>query len=557
MPSINKTISGLDNTNPLDGSEYIPVVQSGITKKTTIDNIISGNAHASVTIGRYSETGPYSVAVGIGARAYDWSSTALGPDAFANGYAVAVGYSSHSSGFGAITIGSYSKARGDFSVSIGYKTNRNRTAANSIALGRYAEANTSSIAIGRGSYAEHRSVSIGEYSYSGNSYGIAIGFRAYQSSENGIALGSYSSNHGYDSVSIGNNSHTTNEQAISIGYQSHSGLLAVAIGCNSYSSFIGTAIGSNSQSSGDYSVSLGNDTGARRYSSIAIGNSAQSNYESSTVIGQNTSDFTMGSIVLGGHRSSDISPTTHEQRFIGRTKPISNATCVWEENDFRLFITYPGVAGNSFSVFITDSTGTPDVVYSMTFISNVLSIVLGTDGSGNLTTTMGNVMDSLGGFGFGNGYNSGGPSTVLHVSSSPGTLNLPLSGGSDAIFDCIMTVDGNTPDAEGSHNLPNISENSIGRLTGTVIGYDRLIATQGIGAGEMAVFSLTPNVASRKNNGDFSLLNEPIFVLETSSVGATSWAVPTIELFNKEVLIHVYGTTDLLWVAFLKFEATY
>ena len=478
MTSINKTISGLDDTNPLDGSEYLPVVQSGITKKTTIDNIISGNAHASVTIGRYASTGPYSVAVGIGARAYDWSSTAIGPSAIAYGYSVAVGYSTHSSGFGSVTMGAYSKARGDFSVSVGYKTNRNRTAANSIAIGRNAEANTSSIAIGRESYAEHRSVSIGEYAYSGNNYGIAIGFRAYQASENGLALGSYSSNHGYDSIAIGNISHTTNEQAIAIGYQSQAGLLSVAIGCNAYSSFIGTAIGANSESSGEYSTSLGNNAKARRFSSVAIGNYAHSNYESSTVIGQNVNDFTMGSTVFSGHRSSDISPTTHEQRFIGRTKPISNATGVWEQNDFRLFITYPGNAGNAISVFVTDNTGTPDIPFRIDFISNVLSIVLGTDSSGNLITTMGNITSALSGFGFGNGYNLGGPSTIMHITESPGTLSFALTGGSDAITDCILTVDGDIPDSEGSHNLPNISENSIGRLTGTVIGYDRLIATK-------------------------------------------------------------------------------
>lgn len=305
----------------------------------------SGNATSRKTIA----SGPYSVAIGMGAQATTQSaSMALGTNSTASGfastsigyaseatnhYAVAIGYyskatqyyahafglGSEATGQGSLALGMYSKASGNYSSTMGYYAEANKPY--SVALGYYAKAyGDYSGAFGRGAQATgNNSIAVGYGVISGGLDASAFGKSASASGQGSLAMGVSSVASGLNSVSIGYSSDATNQYSVAIGYDTQSGgqysmgagyqanasaNYSTALGVNAASAGIyATAMGYGASSAGSYSIALGmNSTSTANYAtSLGYGSDATAPF--STAIGYNASASGDKAISIGAYYS--------------------------------------------------------------------------------------------------------------------------------------------------------------------------------------------------------------------------------------------------------------
>lgn len=150
----NVKISQLDSVVQLTGQEEVPVVQSGVTKKTTVDFITAGNIGLidpySVALGvdaAYQGEGSYNTAIGSNTLFSNTgdNNTAVGANAMSANITgqnnVAVGFNSSSgntTGQGNVSVGlnaNASNQTGDYNTAVGTNALYSNQASNNIAVG--------------------------------------------------------------------------------------------------------------------------------------------------------------------------------------------------------------------------------------------------------------------------------------------------------------------------------------------------------------------------------------------------------------------------------------
>jgi hypothetical protein len=298
----------------------------------------SGNATSRKTIA----SGPYSVAIGMGAQATTQSAAmALGTNSTASGFAsTSIGYASEASNHYAVAIGYYSKATQYYTHAFGLLAEA--TATGSLALGMYAKARGNySSSLGYGSDASHEyAVAVGYQARAYNGYATAIGYQANASNTFGVALGYQAKATAANSFSFGNNSEAAGENSFAIGtlglntdgtvnntrptktFLSYS----VALGMGAQSTKKGAiSMGVNSTASGDYSTSIGYGPTASANFSTAVGVNASSAGVYATALGYGASSVGGYSIALGMNASSAANYATALGYSSDATAPYSTA----------------------------------------------------------------------------------------------------------------------------------------------------------------------------------------------------------------------------------------
>ena len=542
-----------------------------------------------VNIGLGNDVGAkYGIAIGVSNQAYDSGVIAIGAHNLANeNYCIAIGYRNNATGLRA--------------TAIGYGNNSSQNYA--IAIGSSAQATgVSSICIGRGTYGSaNYSIAIGSSSTASNTNAIAIGANAYANSENAMAIGQTAKAKAGYSIAMGDHAYATGISTIAIGGSAYcdavrdgialgtstqvataygiaigSGAYArsgespsIAIGPGSQASGGGVAIGDGT-SAGQRSIAFGYDAVATVAYSVALLGQANGNYSLAIGVGSNASydnaiafgngatstcdtDFTVRGGV--GDYEGIIAPSTHAQKLFGTTLAVINAVATWSGSDWNIYVTNnvtTGTSGNSWTLNINDTTGTPDVSLTVITSSPYVIVTLATDSDGNVITTLDDAGTALTNAGYGFTYNGGGPSTVVSDGDA-GTHAFDFSGGVDAVTPVVLTADGT--DAT-SNNLPTTMNSTVSRMSGQVVGYYPLLISGQ--SGDSATFTLEPTMVIRDNSSNYTLVGPAIFTLETSTEGAAEWTVPTLTINDStQLYITVTGEdTDLNWIGFFSFEST-
>ena len=252
----------------------------------------------TVSIGTFScSKGTNSVAVGSDNCERDWSSSSSSLDKTkfkTHDYATSVNGGAYSDG--AISIGTWSMAYGDYSIAIGSTNKEDFTS----------------------------DAGIHTYTRPGAYRSIAIGHnnRIEENAQDSISLGSNSSIQASNAIAIGNSAQVRRTTGIAIGYGASTGS---TIDSTMYGDY-GIAIGKDSKVGSDYGISIGYNAGTLNKGSnnIAIGTNACQYVTGSnkTCIGTNSGPET-------GHAWASASDTT-ERIFIGSKSKFNNAPAVLE-----------------------------------------------------------------------------------------------------------------------------------------------------------------------------------------------------------------------------------
>ena len=219
-------------------------------------------------------------------------------------------------GFVSLNYGMGSKAKGKYSIALGFVNNA--LAESSIAIGNKNKAlGDFSTAMGSNTNA------IGNFSTAMGNYTTAGAFASTAFGYNTVASGSYSFAMGQNNIALGNNSTAMGRRSDAIG-------------------FVSTAIGEGTAALGDYSTSIGYETIAKGISSFAAGSSTNANSYSSTTMGSYTIAKGYASTVIGLYNDSIL---TYNQTFVTPNTPLfivgngnsnstrSNAMVVYKNGD--------------------------------------------------------------------------------------------------------------------------------------------------------------------------------------------------------------------------------
>lgn len=259
------------------------------------------------------------------------------------------GYSSATSGEGAVAIGVKTQATGDFSTALG--TNATATRFGTLALGTGASANlTNSVAIGMASATDKEGIAYKGKEILGNSYSwaggasvdpgdvVSVGKKNFERQIINLAPGdisatstdaingsqlyaamaeiekiryfSVNSTIGITDTSEENPSNSINKGAkgqnsIAIGPNAHTtstSNASLAIGYGAKTSADGTiALGLNSHADDTAAVSIGNGSQANKVSSVALGTNAQAGDNYTVSIGVNSKATAGWGVALGGY----------------------------------------------------------------------------------------------------------------------------------------------------------------------------------------------------------------------------------------------------------------
>ena len=275
---------------------------NGFTAKASGENSIAqGNAaNASAAnataIGTLSNaSGENSIAQGNAANASAANATAIGTLSNASGVAsFAGGTSAKAIGDNSIAIGgatdmdddevggkkqtgaNAAKANGKKSIAIGFNATTSEYAADSVAMGTFANAKASStVVIGEGALADEDarySVVVGNTAKARDGSAVAIGRRANANAYDAIALGDNATSSG---ISIGAESISSKEDSITLGHAAVSeGSETVTIGHSAWSKQdvnYTVTLGANAINSANYSTALGHAANTTAVYSVALG----------------------------------------------------------------------------------------------------------------------------------------------------------------------------------------------------------------------------------------------------------------------------------------------
>lgn len=418
------------------------------------------------------------------------------------GESIAIGALSYAASFPFnIAIGYYAHAPYGLGVAIGqYAT---LLGIGATAIGYNARANTSSAAIGNDSEAEIACVAIGGFAVARNAYSVAIGVDAF-ASNGAIAVGYRAFTNGAGSVVLGPYSYANNANgAVAIGYKATATYdKALAAGYHAIAGLRGVSVGYHAGffGSAQASVAIGAASQNTGPYSVAVGSYANTSGESAVAIGAYAYAKTNGTAL--GH-SAYANPGAVA---IGDSAHAAGAYSV---------ALGPGAISN-----------------------NSASIVLGFG-----------AQDQMIGEFVVNGF----PAFGSPLFAFDRYQKMVATTNDTDTTSAIMTSDGNS--ATGN-NVPTINIGGITTLTARVTGANSNWRT----GGDMATFVLdTPLLMMRNGSGVISFVNSPDFVIENSTVGASSWTVPTFALSGDSRAIFLTVTNPVgvtYWMAHLKCEGS-
>ena len=263
-------------------------VAAGKSATATVDNAVALGVSSSATNRNAAALGAYSKAAGERATAVGAASNAEGAASFAGGTsAKAIGDNSIAIG-GATdmdddevsgkkqTGANAAKANGKKSIAIGFNATTSEYAADSVAMGTFANAKAAStVVIGDGALADEDarySVVVGNTAKARDGSAVAIGRRANANAYDAIALGDNATASG---ISIGAESISSKEDSITLGHAAVSeGSETVTIGNSAWSKqdvSYAVTLGANAINSANYSTALGHAANTTAVYSVALG----------------------------------------------------------------------------------------------------------------------------------------------------------------------------------------------------------------------------------------------------------------------------------------------
>ena len=289
----NATVSGTGSTAAvalgyLANASAANTVAAGKSATATVDNAVALGVSSSATKRNAAALGAYSKAAGDRATAVGAASKAEGAASFAGGTsAKAIGDNSIAIG-GATdmdddevggkkqTGANAAKANGKKSIAIGFNATTSEYAADSVAMGTFANAKASStVVIGEGALADEDarySVVVGNTAKARDGSAVAIGRRANANAYDAIALGDNATSSG---ISIGAESISSKEDSITLGHAAVSeGSETVTIGHSAWSKQdvnYTVTLGANAINSANYSTALGHAANTTAVYSVALG----------------------------------------------------------------------------------------------------------------------------------------------------------------------------------------------------------------------------------------------------------------------------------------------
>jgi hypothetical protein len=273
-----------------------------------------------------------SYALGRGAIAEGFRSFAFGSAgvdsagqttgvAYAKGdYSFAIGQGSQSLGFGSFALGLADTSRGNYSISMGYKTLASMTGSTSIGYRTTASGYQSTAMGGFTTASGDQSTSMGNGTEAAGTYSTAMGDNTTASGTTSTAMGAvttasgpYSTSMGFRTIASGWNATTMGSLTTASGSSSTamgeqttaSGDYSTAIGFGSTASGrFSNALGFSPTSSGRYSLAMGYSTIASGWYSTAMGYGPTALGRSSTAMGIVTKANTYGMVAVGSYNDT-------------------------------------------------------------------------------------------------------------------------------------------------------------------------------------------------------------------------------------------------------------
>ena len=294
-------------------------VAAGKSATATVDNAVALGVSSSATNRNAAALGAYSKAAGDRATAVGAASNAEGAASFAGGTsAKAIGDNSIAIG-GATdmdddevggkkqTGANAAKANGKKSIAIGFNATTSEYAADSVAMGTFANAKASStVVIGDGALADEDarySVVVGNTAKARDGSAVAIGRRANANAYDAIALGDNATSSG---ISIGAESISSKEDSITLGHAAVSeGSETVTIGNSAWSKqdvSYAVTLGANAINSANYSTALGHAANTTAVYSVALGAASEAGNDFAE-----SSSATVNNVTYGGFAASTSS----------------------------------------------------------------------------------------------------------------------------------------------------------------------------------------------------------------------------------------------------------
>ena len=287
------------------------------------------------------------------------------------------GYSSATSGEGAVAIGVKTQAMGDFSTALG--TNATATKFGAVAFGTGANANiTNAVAIGMASATDKEGIAYKGKEIVGTSYSwaggesvdpgdvVSVGKKNFERQIINLAPGDISANStdaingsqlyaaiaeiekiryfsvksnvtgnrnntgatGIDSIAVGPNASTTSTatNSIAVGLNAsttHTDSIAMGSNAKAAENKL-VSIGPDATSTARYGVSLGNNASSNGTASIAIGNSTNASHDNAIAIGDAANTNSWATIAIGNNASAAASRTIA----VGRNASAAGETAI-------------------------------------------------------------------------------------------------------------------------------------------------------------------------------------------------------------------------------------
>ena len=247
---------------------------NGFTAKASGENSIAQGNAANASAANATAIGTLSNASGVASFAGGTSAKAIGDNSIAIGGATDMDDEQVSGK--KQTGANAAKANGKKSIAIGFNATTSEYAADSVAMGTFANAKASStVVIGEGALADEDarySVVVGDTAKARDGSAVAIGRRANANAYDAIALGDNATSSG---ISIGAESISSKEDSITLGHAAVSeGLETVTIGHSAWSKqdvSYAVTLGANAINSANYSTALGHAANTAAVYSVALG----------------------------------------------------------------------------------------------------------------------------------------------------------------------------------------------------------------------------------------------------------------------------------------------
>ena len=247
---------------------------NGFTAKASGENSIAQGNAANASAANATAIGTLSNASGVASFAGGTSAKAIGDNSIAIGGATDM--DDDEVGGKKQTGANAAKANGKKSIAIGFNATTSEYAADSVAMGTFANAKASStVVIGEGALADEDarySVVVGNTAKARDGSAVAIGRRANANAYDAIALGDNATSSG---ISIGAESISSKEDSITLGHAAVSeGSETVTIGHSAWSKQdvnYTVTLGANAINSANYSTALGHAANTTAVYSVALG----------------------------------------------------------------------------------------------------------------------------------------------------------------------------------------------------------------------------------------------------------------------------------------------